>query len=496
MDTDRTRYVIPVIIACIALVIGFGFLVDAGSASAGSDALEDAILNGSVEGTVVLDDYFVIDSSTRTGYDFWGYQKENPAEGSSSVGYVTANVADIVVRTDYIRYTVQRELTTDAFKNAGYTADGVVGSGYLVDCTGQRIDFEIAYSSLNTGTTSNRKSYMSITPKEGSPTTFNYYPQTARQGATIYSSSTTNYYIQPYVYVGADYLGVKEFVINSIAGSQGFVASGYYYSTINNDVSQQLYCMEADDKYYFWLFRGGYGSSLILEGKGTTGVPAVTITNGGRYYTDNYFVALDKYDAFGVEYGYSVQMSAFDSDSQVVTQTFTFGERGSVPGGSDIPIIIPPSVIEIPETVHSIISTPGQLPALNLPFDFTAPVLTLDLTSGFDTAFNSTWLGVNDAYTSTKEGIDSFVSSFAPKLSGSFADIVFTITTYVDSFRLACEEMRDTYAVPFFNLMVRISALVPSPVWIVFDIWLIYSAFRLIVWVFTCPLSDVIRRSF
>lgn len=495
MHQERTSYVIPVVLLCLAVVIGFAFIVSPGSASAGSDALTDSLLNGSVEGTVVLDDYFVIDQSSLSGNSFWGYNTQTPGDGNIDDGaYVNTELTNVALTgVAYSGGTGSK--TAYVMGDSGFNG----ATGYLIDASGQRIDFTVSLVS-STGSTTRTYTYK-LTPVDGGSTTVHYYRLGSNPIPTRYVDgwTNTNYPFIPTLTYGGYYLGIKELCIYPTAGVVQY-RSSYgtytYSSTIDNNQQQHLYCMEADDKYYFWLFRENLGSSLILEGKATVGIPAVTITNGGRYYTDNYFVSLDKYDTFGVEYGYSIQMSAFDSSSQIVTQTFTFGERGSTPGGSDDPIIIPPSVIEIPESLHSIIATPGELPSLNLPFDFTAPTFTLDLTSGFDTAFNSTWLGVNEAYSATKAGIDSFVANFAPQLSGLFADVVYTITTYVETFQTACEELKNTYAVPFFNLMVRISGLVPGIVWVVFDVWLIYCAVRLVVHIFTCPLADVIRRSF
>lgn len=271
-----------------------------------------------------------------------------------------------------------------------------------------------------------------------------------------------------------------------------------YDEVIGSDVSQRLYIIKDDEakKYYLWLFRNNYGSSLILEGKATASLPTVTITNGGRYYTDNFFTSLDMYDAFGVAYDYNVQITAFDTESSIKKFTYNFGAE-SLPGpDDDTTPITPPGQIEIPDIIGGVVSTPGELPSLYLPFDFESPTLTVDFTSGFDYAFNSTWLGVSDVYRDVTTFVDGLVVKFVPDVSGVFGSIVYTVETYADSFRDMCRDMRNTYAVPFYNLVVKISSLVPAPVWVVFDIWLFYCSARLIIYVFTCPLSDVIRRYF
>lgn len=508
MYQERTSYVIPIIIACLAVVIAFGLFICPGSASS---AAEEALTNGSIQGVAVLDTSFDIYGDSRIGSDFWGYRLED-----ASADNIDSGVKQTMTLSDAILYWSGSSGGLPS-GNQGYAVAYTFStfrgaSGYLIDADGQRVDFTVT---LKTMSSSGRYCNLVLTPVSGDSSTISYYrlpsnPIPARYNAAPSTGGGSSWegisYIQPTFTYGGYHIGIKEMVIYPTSGLVYLDRSGIsgysgthrftYPSEITNLVSQDLYCLESDDKYYFWLFRNNYGSSLIIEGKGTVGIPGVTITNGGRYYTDNFFVTLDKYDSLGVEYGYDIQLTAFDDNNQIVKRTYTFGERGSTPGGTDDPIIIPPSIIEIPEAVHSLITSPGELPSLELPFDFTVPTLTLDLTSGYNTAFNSTWLGVNEAYNATKTGIDSFVSSFAPNLGGLFGDVVYTITTYVDAFRESCEELRNTYAVPFFNLMVRISGLVPSPVWIVFDIWLIYCAVRLVVHVFTCPLADVIRRSF
>lgn len=506
MYQERTSYVIPIIIACLAVVIAFGLFICPGSASS---AAEEALTNGSIQGVAVLDTSFDIYGDSRIGSDFWGYRNSDP-----SADNIDSGVMQTMTLSDALFYCSGGSSASSGVPSGnqgfyiGYTFSTFRGaSGYLIDAAGQRVDFTCT---LTTMSSSKKYANFYLNPLSGESTTISYYRLPSNPIPAVYNDAPSQWagtsYFQPTLTYDGYHLGVKEIVIYPTSGTVYLQRSGItgyggthtftYPSEITDMVSQDVYCLESEDKYYFWLFRNDYGSSLIIEGKGTVGIPGVTITNGGRYYTDNYFVTLDKYDSLGVEYGYTVQLSAFTPDSTVVKQTYTFGERGSTPGGTDDPIIIPPSIIEIPESIHSIIATPGELPSLELPFDFTVPTLTLDLTSGYNTAFNSTWLGVNEAYNATKTGIDSFVSSFAPNLGGLFGDVVYTITTYVEAFRESCEELRNTYAVPFFNLMVRISGLVPSPVWIVFDIWLIYCAVRLVVHVFTCPLADVIRRSF
>lgn len=268
---------------------------------------------------------------------------------------------------------------------------------------------------------------------------------------------------------------------------------------IGSDVSQRLYVLkdEIAKKYYLWLIRNDYGSSIIIEGSASAGLPAFTAVNGGRDYTDNYYVTLDMYDAFNVPYQYSVQVNAFNSNNVVKKWTYEFGGEGGSSGpDDDTTPITPPGQIEIPDIIGGVVSTPGELPSLYLPFDFESPSLTVDFTSGFDYAFNSTWLGVSDVYRDVTSFIDGLVVKFVPDVSGVFGSIVYTIETYADSFRDMCRDMRNTYAVPFYNLVVKVSSLVPAPVWVVFDIWLFYCSARLIIYVFTCPLSDVIRRYF
>lgn len=497
MYQERTSYVIPIIIACLAVVIAFGFFISPGCASEVSGAEE--ALSGSANTTLVLDENFIIESDEETGSGFWAYQSANPSENNIDDGaYVSVDISNgFTLSAPGATSSISGNLKTGyAFQKGIGDSSSSVTTGVIYDAAGQIINVKVSYASK-----SGASYYYTVKPIDGETTTLYYYRLSTNPipVTTSYSANGKQYYtFQPYMKIDDYYVGIEGMRVEGLGTFYYQASAGavYYTSTWGNNIQQNLYVMEDEEKYYLWLFREDYGSSIIIEGKATTGVPSVTITNGGRYYTDNYFVALDKYDSFGVEYGYNVQLSAFTSDSTIVKQEYTFGERGSNPGGTDDPIIIPPSIIEIPEAVHSLITSPGELPSLQLPFDFTVPTLTLDLTSGYNTAFNSTWLGVNEAYNATKTGIDSFVSSFAPNLGGLFGDVVYTITSYVEAFRESCEELRNTYAVPFFNLMVRISGLVPSPVWIVFDIWLIYCAVRLVVHVFTCPLADVIRRSF
>lgn len=312
---------------------------------------------------------------------------------------------------------------------------------------------------------------------------------------------TTNGYPQlRYTYVYDMATGESTRPWQYIGGAMSALFVYEWTEEVGSDVSQRLYVMKDEEvgKYYLWLFRSGYGSSIIIEGKATASLPAVSLVNGGRYYYDNYFVDLDMYDVFGVPYEYDIQITAFDEGNAVLKWTYEFGETGGGSGddSDDLTPITPPGIIEIPDIIGGVITNPGELPTLNLPFDFTAPDLTVDFTSAFNYAFNSTWLGVSDVYTDVRGFVDELTVKFVPDITGVFGSIVYTVETYSDAFRDTCREMRNTYAVPFYNLVVKISSLVPAPVWVVFDIWLFYCSARLIIYIFTCPLSDVIRRYF
>lgn len=271
--------------------------------------------------------------------------------------------------------------------------------------------------------------------------------------------------------------------------------------------SQNLYVVgdNSTEKFYLWLNRSNYGSSLILEG---SGVPPITLTNGGKEYTDNYYTALDMFDTLGNPYEYSVQLTWFDANSQVQKRTVTFSaepketppdepdnpDNPDNPDDPDDPIVIPP--IDIPGTIGGIISSPSELPSVDLPFDFEAPLIHIDLTSSFDFAFNNSWLGVSDAYTSVSRMIDALVRSIVPTFNPEFLSFIVSIEGQTYEFTQLCDTIKNEYAFPFYNFVVRFSSLVPSVVWIVFDIFVFYQCARLVVFIVTCPLSEVIRRYF
>ena len=308
-------------------------------------------------------------------------------------------------------------------------------------------------------------------------------------------------------------------IVEYIPGHNDWGFQGFVYNYSQYDIgaepspgvitSQNLYVIADNEteKFYLWLNRSGYGSSLIIEGSASAGLPLVTITNGGRDYTQNYYVALDMYDSLGQPYTYDVQISAFNQDNTVVKFNYSFTAPNKEP---ETPPVNPddpddpdnpddperPPTIEIPDFPGGIISSPSELPSIDLPFDFEAPLLHVDFTSSFDNAFNNTWLGVSDVYYSVSVFIDNMVRTYVPVFDSGFMSVVLSIEGYTYDFMNKCDTIKNEYAFPFYNFVVRFGSLIPTVVWLVFDVWLFYCCAKLLINIFTCPLSDVIRRYF